>query len=179
MFIMALGQIIQAMGTLTLLLPRMFNGLSHKGAAMRTTSKIAGVVLWIAMLLLPISFSAAQETNSKKAETHIKSIASGKALFMQHCASCHSADAKGAGPVAVALKKRPPDLTVLAKRNHGRFPYDEVSKAINGDFEVPAHGSKEMPTWGPLFLALTDLNVRKAENLTTNLTDYIKSIQVK
>jgi len=133
-------------------------------------------VLWIAMLLLPISFSAAQETNSKKAETHSESIAYGKTLFMQHCASCHSADAKGAGPAALALKKQPPDLTRLAKRNHGRFPYDEVSKAINGDVEVPEHGSKEMPAWGPLVVALTDLN---AESLTTNLTDYIKSIQVK
>lgn len=134
-------------------------------------------VPWIAMLLLPISFSAALETSSKKAVG--KSIASGKKLFMQHCASCHSADAKGAGPAAVSLKKQPPDLTFLAKRNHGKFPYDEVYKAIDGDFDVPAHGSKEMPTWGPLFLALTGLNAHEAERLTTNLTDYIKSIQVK
>jgi mono/diheme cytochrome c family protein len=136
-------------------------------------------VLWIAMLLLPISFSAAQETRSKRAGTLSKSITSGKTLFMQHCASCHSADARGAGPAAVALKKQPPDLTALAKQHHGKFPYDEVFKAIDGDFEVPAHGSKEMPTWGPLFLALTGVNAREAERLTTNLTDYIKSIQVK
>ena len=136
-------------------------------------------VLWIAMLLLPISFSAAQETRSKRAGTLSKSITSGKTLFMQHCASCHSADARGAGPAAVALKKQPPDLTALAKQHHGKFPYDEVFKAIDGDSEVPAHGSKEMPTWGPLFLALTDLDTRKAELLTTNLTDYIKSLQIK
>jgi len=136
-------------------------------------------VLWFAILLLPVSFSAAQETSSKKVETHGTSIASGKTLFMQHCASCHGDDGKGAGPAAFALKKQPPDLTALAKRNHGKFPSDEVSKAIDGDFEVPAHGSKEMPTWGPLFLALTDLNAAKAERLTTNLTDYIKSLQVK
>ena len=136
-------------------------------------------LLWIAMLLLLISFSAAQETSSKKAGTRSKSIASGKTLFMRHCASCHSADARGGGPAAVALKKQPPDLTGLAKQNHGKFPYDEVVKAIDGDFEVPAHGSKEMPTWGPLFLALTDLNTREAGRLTTTLTDYIKSLQVK
>jgi len=65
------------------------------------------------------------------------------------------------------------------KGNHGKFPYDQVSKAITGDFEVPAHGSREMPMWGPLFLALTGENAREAERLTTNLTDYIKSIQVK
>ena len=136
-------------------------------------------VLWIAILLLPIYFSAAQEKSSKKAEVYSKSIASGKTLFLQHCASCHGDDAKGAGPAAVALKKQPPDLTALAKRNHGKFPYAGVSKAIDGDFDVAAHGSKEMPTWGPLFLALTGVNAAKAENLTTNLTDYIKSIQVK
>ena len=134
--------------------------------------------LWFAILLLPISFSAAQ-TSSKKAATQGKAMPSGRTLFMQHCASCHGDDAKGAGPAALALKKQPPDLTALAKRNHGKFPYDEVRKAIDGDVEVPAHGSREMPTWGPLFLALTDLNTREAERLTTTLTDYIKSLQVK
>ncbi len=137
------------------------------------------LVLWITGLLLPISFSAAGRTKSPASETRSQSIASGKTLFMQHCASCHGDDAKGAGPAAVALKKQPPDLTALAKRNHGKFPYDQVSKAITGDFAVPAHGSREMPMWGPLFLALTGENAREAERLTTNLTDYIKSIQVK
>ena len=136
------------------------------------------VALWFAILLLLISFSAAQ-TSSKKAATQGKAMPSGRTLFMQHCASCHGDDAKGAGPAALALKKQPPDLTALAKRNHGKFPYDEVRKAIDGDVEVPAHGSREMPTWGPLFLALTDLNTREAERLTTTLTDYIKSLQVK
>jgi hypothetical protein len=36
-----------------------------------------------------------------------------------------------------------------------------------------------MTTWGPLFLALTELNTRDAERLTTTLTEYIKSLQVK
>ena len=131
-----------------------------------------------AILLLLISFSAAQ-TSSRKAATHGKATPAGRTLFMQHCSSCHGDDAKGAGPAALALKKQPPDLTALAKRNQGKFPYDQVRKAIDGDVEVPAHGSREMPTWGPLFLALTDLNTRKAERLTTTLTDYIKSLQVK
>lgn len=139
----------------------------------------SGAVLWLAVLLFTIPFSAAQETSSRKAATQGKAMPSGKALFIQHCASCHGDDAKGAGPAALALKKQPPDLTTLAKRNRGKFPYDEVSKAIDGDVEVPAHGSREMPTWGPLFLALTDLNTREAERLTTTLTDYIKSLQVK
>jgi mono/diheme cytochrome c family protein len=136
-------------------------------------------VLWFAVLFLTIPFSAGQETSSKKAATHGKVMQSGKTLFMQHCASCHGDDAKGAGPAALSFKKQPPDLTALAKRDHGKFPYDEVRKAIDGDVEVPAHGSKDMPTWGPLFLALTDLNTREAERLTTTLTDYIKSLQVK
>jgi len=136
-------------------------------------------VFWLAVLLFTIPFSAAQETSSRKGATPGKAMLSGKTLFMEHCASCHGDDAKGAGPAALALKRQPPDLTALAKRNHGKFPYDEVSKAIDGDVEVPAHGSREMPTWGPLFLALTDLNTREAERLTTTLADYIKSLQVK
>lgn len=137
------------------------------------------VLLSITTLLLAICFAAAQQAKSRATETSSKSIASGKTLFTQHCASCHGDDAKGAGPAAIALKKQPPDLTALAKRNHGKFPYDQVSKTITGDFEAPAHGSREMPVWGPLFLALAHENSREAERLTTNLTDYIKSIQVK
>src|SRR2546422_46324 len=102
------------------------------------------LVLWIAGLLLPISFSAAGQTKSPASETRSKPVASGKTLFMQHCASCHGDDAKGAGPAAVALKKQPPDLTALAKRNHGKFPYDQVSKAITGDFERSEEHTSEL-----------------------------------
>jgi mono/diheme cytochrome c family protein len=137
------------------------------------------LVRWISVVLLTISFAVAESANSPQSGSGSKSIASGKALFMQHCASCHGDDAKGAGPGAVALKVQPPDLTALAKRNHGKFPYQEVYKAIDGNEQLAAHGSREMPVWGPLFLALSGVNRSEAEKRITNLTNYIKSLQVK
>jgi len=100
----------------------------------------------------------------------------GPDLFRAYCASCHGKDAKGNGPAAVALKPKVPDLTRLAINNGGRFPEDRMRKTIMGDDALAAHGSREMPVWGPVFHQIendTDWgNVRLA-----NLTQYLKSIQ--
>lgn len=43
----------------------------------------------------------------------------GKALYEQHCASCHGAGGKGDGPAAAALNPRPislADKSIMAKR---------------------------------------------------------------
>jgi mono/diheme cytochrome c family protein len=45
----------------------------------------------------------------------------GQIEFLLNCARCHGTDAKGSGPDSAKLHIKPVDLTVLAKRNHGRF----------------------------------------------------------
>jgi hypothetical protein len=45
----------------------------------------------------------------------------GQIEFLLNCASCHGTDAKGSGTESAKLHLKPVDLTVLAKRNHGRF----------------------------------------------------------
>src|SRR6266853_745741 len=57
----------------------------------------------------------------------------GPDLFRAHCAACHGSDAKGNGPLASALKAKPTDLTVLAKKNGGQFPSARARKTITGD----------------------------------------------
>ena len=42
-----------------------------------------------------------------------------------------------------------------------------------------AHGSTDMPVWGPVFLALTGMDQVEVERRISDLTDYIKSVQVK
>ena len=42
-----------------------------------------------------------------------------------------------------------------------------------------AHGSTEMPVWGPVFLALTDMNQAAVRQRINDLNEYIKSLQVK
>jgi mono/diheme cytochrome c family protein len=136
-------------------------------------------MLWGVMLLVVVSRLGAQNAKSGDAERRSQSVQAGKTLFKQNCASCHGDDAKGGGPAAVALKTQPPDLTRLASRKNGKFPYEEVRKTIAGDSAVPAHGTREMPTWGPLFLAMTAENQKAADQRITNLADYLKSIQAK
>jgi mono/diheme cytochrome c family protein len=101
----------------------------------------------------------------------------GSATFKAYCAQCHGVSGRGDGPAAKALKTPPPDLTTLAKRNSGQFPAGAVKQMINGDTMSPAHGSPEMPMWGPVFRSVENPSV--AELRVTNLVKYIEGIQEK
>lgn len=105
----------------------------------------------------------------------IRSV-NGPDLFRAYCASCHGKDAKGNGPAAVALKPKVPDLTLLAKNNGGKFPEDRVRKTILGDDALAAHGSREMPVWGPVFHQIEN-DVDWGHVRVANLAQYLKSIQ--
>jgi mono/diheme cytochrome c family protein len=74
----------------------------------------------------------------------------GAGLFRTYCASCHGARAAGDGPAAIAMKKPPPDLTLIAWRNHGTFPSERVRQIIQGKGPA-AHGERSMPVWGDVF----------------------------
>ena len=80
----------------------------------------------------------------------------GAELFVNYCASCHGVDGTGGGPTAVALKIQPADLTTIAKRNGGTFPAARIRLLVAGpdNLFIPAHGSSQMPVWGPIFQAL-------------------------
>lgn len=75
---------------------------------------------------------------------------SGEALFREHCAACHGADAKGDGPVAASLNPQPTDLTRLAAGNGGVFPLARVLARIDGTETLVAHGSP-MPVFAGFF----------------------------
>lgn len=68
--------------------------------------------------------------------------------YVEACASCHGMDGRGGGPVASSLAIKPPDLTTMAARRNGKYPYDELAAYIDGRKAVAAHGSREMPVWG-------------------------------
>ena len=92
---------------------------------------------------------------------------------------CHGREGKGDGPVASALNRRPPDLTTIARRNGGRFPTDRVERFVTGDREPTlAHGSADMPVWGPIFQAL-DPQDRMNRIRIENVVAFIESIQAK
>jgi len=104
----------------------------------------------------------------------------GPDLFQFYCASCHGLDGRGGGPVAPALKRRVPDLTMMASREGGVFPKTRVTAIVTGDQApaIPAHGSKDMPVWGPIFRALDAETTRNAARIE-NLVAYLESLQVR
>jgi mono/diheme cytochrome c family protein len=101
-------------------------------------------------------------------------------VFEFYCASCHGRDATGHGPVAAALKRPPPDLTQLARNDGGVFPRERVQAFVTNDggLLAAAHGTREMPVWGPIFRGL-DPSDTLATVRIANVVRYIESIQLK
>jgi mono/diheme cytochrome c family protein len=104
--------------------------------------------------------------------------AEGKDNYMAYCAVCHGKDAKGGGPAAAAMKLPVPDLTTLAGRNGGKFNYFAVEDIIRGTGKDPtkAHGTEDMPVWGPVFTAAISDTASRTLRIK-NLVTYIQSIQ--
>jgi len=104
----------------------------------------------------------------------------GRKEFATYCASCHGADARGAGPAAVALRTAPADLTKIAARRGGEFPADEISAWIDGRLAPPAHGTREMPVWGYRFaegLPPGELTQDLVRGRILTVVEYLRSIQ--
>jgi len=104
-------------------------------------------------------------------------VPSGEGLYKQYCATCHGADAMGKGPLAGSLKTPPTDLTTLSKRHGGKFPYDYVKSVLKLGTTPGAHGSSDMPAWGPIFRVFDKRNEEAVQKRIKNLCDYLASIQ--
>jgi mono/diheme cytochrome c family protein len=104
----------------------------------------------------------------------------GRGLYEMYCATCHGLDGKGNGPVVPALKVRPADLTTIGRRNGGTFPKDRIEAfvTIGDQAAVPAHGSKTMPVWGPIFSAV-DPSDTAIKTRVLNIVEYVESLQIK
>jgi mono/diheme cytochrome c family protein len=134
------------------------------------------VALGIVLCAPPVE--GAQQTQIKEAPARAMSPADGKENFTAYCAVCHGNDAKGNGPAAPALKGPIPDLTTIAKRNAGKFDAVAMQRVVSGvDKPRPAHGTVDMPIWGPVF---RNTQGDQATTLrVTNLVKYLESLQQK
>ena len=110
----------------------------------------------------------------------------GRRDYMNYCAACHGADARGDGTLGEFLTLKVPDLTTLSKYNAGKFPEERVSDVIDGRADVKVHGMRDMPVWGDWFnreAASADTGKAAREMIVNDriasLISYLKSIQVK
>lgn len=104
---------------------------------------------------------------------------SGKEMFKSYCAVCHGLDGRGNGPAASAMKSAPTDLSALAKNNGGKYPSDHVAAVLRGQANTAAHGSEEMPVWGPLFSSISQGHEDQVQQRVANLVKYIETLQAK
>jgi mono/diheme cytochrome c family protein len=148
---------------------------------MTTTRTRLSAVVGGALLLATVgSASEWSQTTGTAPPPVVTSSMYGRDLFELYCSSCHGRDGRGAGPAAGALNVPPSDLTTLARRNGGNFPKAAVIAFVTVEQArlVPAHGSKEMPVWGPIFRGL-DRNEAANRERIKNIVAYISSMQVK
>jgi hypothetical protein len=138
---------------------------------------VFGAALSLAILVTGAT-AGAQNKAIKEVPAHLTGSLDSQELFVQYCAVCHGVDAKGAGPAAGALKKQPADLTLLSRKNGGKFPALAVQMAIKGSNGVVAHGTREMPMWGSIF---SDMGQNRSigDMRVMALLKYVEQIQVK
>jgi mono/diheme cytochrome c family protein len=148
---------------------------------MKTSTPSFLATVGLALLLLhegPISAQpkVPQPEVQPQAEKYLINSLDGQSLYITYCATCHGSDGKGSGPTATALKTPPADLTQIAVRNSGVFSPRKVERAISGELETLAHGTREMPLWGPIFSQIAwDQDLGRLR--VANLVKYLESIQ--
>jgi len=137
--------------------------------------------LFLSLLLMAALCASPSQTNSaaSKPDQSARNPFEGAKIFQQHCAACHGADGRGHGPAAAALKHDVPDLTLISQKNHGKFPYQGVRNVIEG-LQAPsrAHGTREMPIWGPVFHQV-EADQDWGEVRLDAVTRHLESIQRK
>ncbi len=106
----------------------------------------------------------------------------GRQTFMESCAGCHGETARGDGPMTEILTVAVPDLTLIAARNGGEFPWLAVIHTIDGRASLRAHGGP-MPIFGGLLRGESavkdgpDGTPIIASRQILGLADYLASIQ--
>jgi mono/diheme cytochrome c family protein len=100
----------------------------------------------------------------------------GEVLYRRHCAVCHGVEGQGNGPAAAAMRKRPVDLTQLARRNSGIFPEARVRRIVDGR-DVESHGTREMPVWGDVFKTTTDASAADVGIRLSAIVAHLRTLQ--
>lgn len=150
--------------------PRSTTGINHALRCRRILSMCAALAL-AAVWTLP-----ALATDDVKED--YGAVRVGGSLYATYCTSCHGAGGEGDGQLASKLDGKPSDLTQIAAANGGNFPFEDVTKKIDGTVQVKGHGSSDMPIWGEVFRKGDEnLNDEAVQEKMRALTHYLRSVQ--
>lgn len=144
---------------------------------------LAGVLLLAggSLVLMGQTAGGAQEKEEKvlkKTPMAYSKPDSGKQMYMDYCAACHGMHGKGDGPAAEFLKSPLPDLSMMAKKNNGKFPAEHFAAVLRFGAEGKrAHGTDDMPIWGQLFA--TQHKPELAQLRIHNLSEFVELMQQK
>ena len=145
------------------------------------TAALVAVALLAAVLFAPIAVlpAAAQEPASQP-QTEMRQRVTGGEVFRTYCATCHGPLGRGDGPLASSMRRKPADLTEIAKRNGGEYPSEIVYRTIDGKTPVRGHGGPDMPVWGDAFARSRDGGDEVAvKERIDSLVNFIRTLQVK
>lgn len=103
--------------------------------------------------------------------------AKGKITYARYCVACHGPNGKGDGTLAGDLRVQVPDLTGMAKRAGGEYPFERVVRVVTSGEIVRGHGSADMPAWGDVFKKTRGTGEDSSDAAVRNLSHYLGSIQ--
>jgi len=132
-----------------------------------------GVFTLLAMAAIAVAWTVPVSTGQTP-------TTAGSDLFKTYCVACHGSDAMGTGPLADSLRRKPADLTALARSNGGTFPADMVAQIIDGRHPVKGHGGGDMPVWGEALLKAQESSTEAAVKARIDsIVAYLETLQKK
>ncbi len=144
----------------------------------RAVAKPGIAAIAAAMLVAGVLFAPGLVTTA--AAQVYEQTTPGSEVFRTYCASCHGTSARGDGPLAGSMLKKPANLTEIAKRNGGEFPSEMVFKVIDGRQPVKSHGGPDMPVWGDVFMKSRDVgDAARVKVVIQSLVDFLGGIQLR
>ena len=102
-----------------------FRSAEHSRAATASLAGNKSPIKIGAILIAAITFATS-------AMGQAQDLDNGRTDFLSKCAGCHGVDGKGTGPMTSKLKRKPADLTALAKNNNDVFSADAIAAVIDG-----------------------------------------------
>jgi mono/diheme cytochrome c family protein len=149
-----------------------------------TIAALAAALIMACSLIAAPGFAQEEQSSPSAPVVTPQQIAAGKADFVKHCTPCHGENAKGHGPeVSMIPGIKPADLTQIATKNGGVFPFQQVEDTIDGRKKIPSHERFDMPFWGVNFQQegkeFTPESEAASKARIEALVAYIQTIQAK